>query len=95
MPGRKLLTDADWIPTHFGAFDPEMIRRRAVLAETINRFDNGKLVRAVLAETINRFDNGKLVPHYHKLAQQNLTNWSAATKSVSYTHLTLPTTPYV
>ena len=62
MPGRKLLTDADWIPTHFGAYDPEMIRRRAVLAETINRFDNGKLI-----------------PHYQKLAQQNLANWSTAT----------------
>ena len=33
MPGRKLLTDADWIPTHFGANDPEMIRRRQVFGE--------------------------------------------------------------
>ena len=66
MPGRKLLTDADWIPTHFGAYDPEMIRRRAVLTETINRFDNGKLI-----------------PHYQKLAQQNLANWSATSNTLT------------
>ena len=44
MPGRKLLTDADWIPTHFGPSDLEMIRRRAILHETIDRFENGKLI---------------------------------------------------
>ena len=64
MPGRKLLTDADWIPTHFGPYDSEMIRRRAVLTETIDRFENGKLV-----------------PHYQKLTQQNLANWSAVSNT--------------
>jgi len=64
MPGRKLLTDADWIPTHFGSNDPEMIRRREVIHETVERFDHGKLV-----------------PHYQKLAQQNLADWSTASNT--------------
>lgn len=44
MPGRKLLTEADWIPTHFGANDPAMIRRREVIHETVERFDNGQRI---------------------------------------------------
>ena len=44
MPGRKLLTDTDWIPAHFGPHNFEMNRRREVLRETIERFENGKRI---------------------------------------------------
>jgi len=44
MPGRKLLTEADWLPAYFGPHDSEMIRRREVLRETIERFHNGKRI---------------------------------------------------
>ena len=69
MPGRKLLTDADWIPAHFGPHDSEMIRRREVLRETIQRF--------------NGSENENQIAYYQQLARQNLANWSATKQSAS------------
>ena len=38
MPGRRLLSEDDYIDPRYGPKRPEMVRRRAVLQETLDRF---------------------------------------------------------
>jgi hypothetical protein len=38
MPGRRLLSEGDYIDPRYGPSRPEMVRRRAVLRETLDRF---------------------------------------------------------
>lgn len=38
MPGRQLLSEDDLIDPRYGSQRPEMVRRRAVLRETLDRF---------------------------------------------------------
>lgn len=38
MPGRRLLSEDDYVDPRYGSKRPEMVRRRAVLRETLDRF---------------------------------------------------------
>ena len=43
MPGRRLLSEGDYLDPRYGASRPDWVRRRAVLRETLQRFRNGRV----------------------------------------------------
>ena len=49
MPGRRILSEQDYIDPRYGPTRPDMIRRRAVLTETLDRFST--------ADPLDKYDS--------------------------------------
>lgn len=86
MPGRKLLTEHDWIPPHYGPSDPEMVRRRQILRETISHFDNGNRIpelQRLAKQNVARWHLERIVENEPIQVQILQGDWGVVTQSMT------------
>ena len=89
MPGRRLLSEDDYIDPRYGPGHPDMVRRRAVLRETLHRFSTADPPNRyhLLGQTNLEcwFDSHEVSPESHRVHVVN-GDWGDVTHSVTKAH---------